>query len=434
MNRVTNIAWRTASGSRLGGFAYRYDALGRIVSRAHDLGGASFDRDYAYDGMDRLASDGDTAYAYDAAGNRTSRTESGETVTYSLGAGDRLATWTGGSYRYDGAGCVTRITRGADTWDLAWNGQYQLISVSTNGAFAEAYAYDALGRRVTTRNAVGTERHVYDDNWQVIADLDANGGIIRSYVWGEGIDRLLAVKIGDRTYTALTDVQGTVWGYADEQGDVVAKWTYDAWGNVLSEEVADGAAELRAVRYRFQGRERSAATGLANFRMRWYDAITGRWLSKDPIGLCGGLNLYAFCGDDPINCADKHGCSAAVVLPGLIIAPGAGPDWHHGDRKRRNNPLPSKPPVDDPSWKRLPPWQSKYHDNGIGKPEVKYINDDGREAVYDGDTCELITDDENGGTYNYVNPATDGDGIWSWMWRSVGHGGADMVPYWLWGN
>ena len=45
MNRVTNIAWRTASGSRLGGFAYRYDALGRIVSRAHDLGGASFDRD-----------------------------------------------------------------------------------------------------------------------------------------------------------------------------------------------------------------------------------------------------------------------------------------------------------------------------------------------------------------------------------------------------
>ena len=79
-------------------FWYAYDALGRIVSRRHSLGGASFDRDYAYDGMDRLASDGDAAYAYDAAGNRTSRTEGGETVTYSLGAGDRLAAWTGGSY------------------------------------------------------------------------------------------------------------------------------------------------------------------------------------------------------------------------------------------------------------------------------------------------------------------------------------------------
>ena len=313
MNRVTNIAWRTASGSRLGGFAYRYDALGRIVSRAHDLGGASFDRDYAYDDMDRLASDGGTAYAYDAAGNRMTRTEDGETVTYSLGAGDRLATWTGGSYRYDAAGCVTRITRGADTWDLTWNGQYQLVSVSTNGAFAESYSYDALGRRVTTRNAEGTERHVYDDSWQVVADLDEGGNVLRSYVWGEGIDRLLAVKIGGRTYTALTDVQGTVWGYADEGGSVVARWTYDAWGNALTEEVDASAAELRAVRYRFQGREHSAVTGLTNFRMRWYDAVTGRWLSKDPIRLHGGINLYACYGNSPLVGRDSFGLEPSDV-------------------------------------------------------------------------------------------------------------------------
>ena len=94
MNRVTNITWRTASGARLGGFAYRYDALGRIVSRTHDLGGASFDRAYAYDAMDRLVSDGGAAYVYDAAGNRTTRTGDGETVAYTLGQGDRLAAWT----------------------------------------------------------------------------------------------------------------------------------------------------------------------------------------------------------------------------------------------------------------------------------------------------------------------------------------------------
>ena len=60
-------------------------------------------------------------------------------------------------------------------------------------------------------------------------------------------------------------------------------------------------------RYRFQGREWSAATGLTNFRARWYDSVTGRWLSKDPIGLSGGLNLYAFCGDDPVNSLDPFG-------------------------------------------------------------------------------------------------------------------------------
>ena len=66
---------------------------------------------------------------------------------------------------------------------------------------------------------------------------------------------------------------------------------------------------LAGLRYRFQGREWSAATGLVHFRMRWYDPETGRWLSKDPIGLSGGLNLYAFCGNDPINEVDPWGCS-----------------------------------------------------------------------------------------------------------------------------
>ena len=60
-------------------------------------------------------------------------------------------------------------------------------------------------------------------------------------------------------------------------------------------------------RYRFQGREWSAVTGLTNFRARWYDSVTGRWLSKDPIGLSGGLNLYAFCDNDPIGSRDPFG-------------------------------------------------------------------------------------------------------------------------------
>lgn len=315
MDRVTNITWTVPGGTALGGFAYEYDVVGRIVARRHALGTNRFDRAYAYDGLDRLVADGDVSYAYDAAGNRTAkRGGSGDDVAYVLGQGDRLATWTGGSYGHDAAGCVTRIVRGSDTWDLTWNGRYQLARVATNGVFAESYAYDALGRRVATTNAEGTERHVYDENWQVIADVDAEGNVLRSYEWGEGIDRLLAVRIGARTYAALTDVQGTVWGYADAHGAVVARWTYDAWGNVLSEEVAARAAGLRAVRYRFQGRECSAATGLVNFRMRWYDPVTGRWLSKDPIGLSGGLNLYAFCEGDPVNKTDPDGMSWKGVL------------------------------------------------------------------------------------------------------------------------
>ena len=212
----------------------------------------------------------------------------------------------GFAYTYDAAGNVTRIVRdGRPTLDLTWNGQYQLVSVSTNGVFAEDYAYDALGRRASTTTWEGTVRHVYDDNWQVIADLDSNGNVLRSYVWGEGIDRLLAVKVGTKSYAALTDAQGTVWGLVGGDGEIVARWTYDAWGYVLSEEVTD--PDLAAFRYRFQGREYSAVTGLTNFRMRWSDPGTGRWLSKDPIRVVGDMNLYSFVLNKPINCNDFDG-------------------------------------------------------------------------------------------------------------------------------
>ena len=126
----------------------------------------------------------DDTYAYDAAGNRMTRTGSGETVAYTLGTDDRLASWTGGAY-------------------------------------------------------------AYDDSWQVIADLDEQGSGVVSYVWGEGIDNLLAVTVGGATYYPLTDVQGTVWGYVDSQNDVVARWQYDAWGNVIAEDVSVPALARR---------------------------------------------------------------------------------------------------------------------------------------------------------------------------------------------
>ena len=329
MDRVTNISWRTVGGEPLGGFAYGYDAIGRIVSRNHTLGDTSQpsqisqqeQKTYSYDDLDRLASDGDIEYVYDAAGNRLAKTGGGETVAYTLGVGDRLASWSVGSYEYDAAGSVTRIVRaGKPTLDLAWNGQYQLVSVATNGAFAEGYAYDALGRRVSTTTIEGTMRHVYDSNWQCMADIDEQDNVVASYVWGDGIDKLLAVKLGNATYYPLTDIQGTVWGYVDAENSVVARWRYDAWGNVVDEDVA--VPVLASLRYRFQGREWSAATGLINFRMRWYDAETGRWLSKDPIGLSGGLNLYEFCCSDSVNRNDIVGDNPAVAIyvGGAIIA------------------------------------------------------------------------------------------------------------------
>ncbi len=88
---------------------------------------------------------------------------------------------------------------------------------------------------------------------------------------------------------------------------------------MLSEEIDQSAAVLATLRYRFQGREWSAATGLINFRMRWYDAETGRWLSKDPIGLHGGLNQYLFCYGDSINFIDDDGLAVTAIGVGVGV-------------------------------------------------------------------------------------------------------------------
>ena len=191
-----------------------------------------------------------------------------------------------------------------------WNG---LVETETRGGgLSVGYTYDALDRRAWTASGSVTNYYAYDGA-QVVADLDANGQVVRSYIHAPGIDRLLAIVVHgatDTKYACLTDHLGTVHALADAAGNIVESYEYDAWGNVLA--VRDGAGNPLSEsaignRYLFQGREYSWATGLYNFRARWYDPETGRWMSSDPIGISGGLNQYVFCANNPVNMVDPDG-------------------------------------------------------------------------------------------------------------------------------
>ncbi len=113
-------------------------------------------------------------------------------------------------------------------------------------------------------------------------------------------------------YFYLKDHLGTVHALTDTNGAVVESYRFDAWGWALG--VYDGSGlpignQQSAIgnRFLFQAREYSWATGLYFFRARYYDPVTGRWLSKDPIGISGGLNQYAFVGNNPVNRVDPLG-------------------------------------------------------------------------------------------------------------------------------
>ena len=272
-------------------------------------------------------------YAYDLAGNRTRTVINGETNVYTLGVGDRLADWGSGSYEFDAAGSVTTRVAGATSQSLAWDSLYRLTTVSTNGQMVESYQYDALDRRIATTTGTSTQWHLHSGP-HIVADVDAAGNLLRSYTHGPGIDDLLTMTVHDgtnaTTYAYVKDRMGTVLALVDEAGEIVESYDYDAWGNVLGVFDAIGDPIPMSVignRYLFQGRDYSWATGLYHFRARWYDPVTGRWLSKDPIGIAGGLNLYVAFENNPSSYYDYTGLEPENTVE----------DWYV--RKMRSNPL-----------------------------------------------------------------------------------------------
>jgi RHS repeat-associated protein len=92
-------------------------------------------------------------------------------------------------------------------------------------------------------------------------------------------------------------------------GSVVWRAVYRAWGNTLRTEQA--AVENREPVYqplRYQGQYFDAETGLHYNRFRYYDPDAGRFVSHDPIGLAGGVNLYQY-APNPLSWIDPLGLS-----------------------------------------------------------------------------------------------------------------------------
>ena len=145
------------------------------------------------------------------------------------------------------------------------------------------------------------------------------GGRAEAISYLAGIDNLLAMTVHTgamaRTYYAIKDHLGSVQALVDANGNTIEQYRFDAWGRTT---VYDGVGQPLAQsaignRYVWQGREISWATGLYSFRARWYDPVTGRWLSSDPIGISGGLNQSVFCEDNPITYLDPYGLDAYLV-------------------------------------------------------------------------------------------------------------------------
>jgi RHS repeat-associated protein len=176
-----------------------------------------------------------------------------------------------------------------------------------NNSRVASYKYDWLGRRVR-KIVYGSPDEVtsycYDGD-QAIAEYDENGTLQRKFVYGAGIDESVAMyAVGSGWYYYHYDGLGSVIALSDSSGNIVEQCSYDIFGEPSC---ISGLGNP----YKFTGRRYDAETGLYYYRERYYSPQLGRFLSPDPIGYEEGLNLYTYCGNNPINWLDPWGLCKA---------------------------------------------------------------------------------------------------------------------------
>jgi RHS repeat-associated protein len=130
------------------------------------------------------------------------------------------------------------------------------------------------------------------------------------FVYGTKINSPDYIIKGDSTYRVITDHLGSVRLVVNSvSGHVVQEIKYDEFGDVLSNS-NEGFQP-----FGFAGGLYDNTTKLIRFGARDYDASTGRWTSKDPIGFeSGDANFYVYCFNDPINLTDVEGLSTATDI------------------------------------------------------------------------------------------------------------------------
>lgn len=133
---------------------------------------------------------------------------------------------------------------------------------------------------------------------------------------------LTSVVRNNITYWYLLDLHGSVLRMVDTSGNIVASYWYDAFGVIKSktESVTNPYQYLGGFGY-----QTDPDSGLLQVGLRQYNPETGRWMTEDPIGLAGGENLYAYCGNDPVNAVDPMGLSPDCDDADDIIASYSGP-------------------------------------------------------------------------------------------------------------
>ncbi|MCM3005799.1 DNRLRE domain-containing protein [Priestia koreensis] len=321
--RLDKYVLKKNSTQNLNTYTYSYDANNNIT----DINANNGTTNYTYNKLNELTKeilpDGTSiSYTYDAVGNRISKDviKSGSTVTtsYDYNENNQLILANGVIYKYDKNGNLQ--DDGTNTY--VFNAFNQLEEVKDlQGKTVAQYTYDEDGKRISSRTSKGIVKYFYDGN-KVLYETDGLNRILREYTYDKG-GHISTMTTSGKTYYYLYNQHGDIIALTDEKGDVVASYTYDSWGNILSQ-----SGELADVNpYRYAGYRYDNETGLYYLTARYYNSDLGRFISKDTFhGFQNrplSINKYAYAENNPVMNNDPDGDMAAALV-GVYVIPGIG--------------------------------------------------------------------------------------------------------------
>ena len=184
---------------------------------------------------------------------------------------------------------------------LAWDIENRLVSITNQQGDAANYTYDPFGRRLSKVFNGVTNYYMYSDEG-LIAEYDGEGNLTREYGYTPGslwMNNLVFMKthslVETNYYYAVNDHLGALQKLIANNGLVVWSMAQDAFGRAVVSSNSTIICNLR-----FSSQYYDAEFGLNYNTHRYYDPISGRYLSRDLIEENAGISLYEFCGNNPI--------------------------------------------------------------------------------------------------------------------------------------
>ena len=297
-------------------FAYQYDGNGNRTAKTGTqaaLGGITtgnnaLDISYAYDVRGQLLEErrngASVCYAYDKAGNRIRKTDAQGETRYLYNKKNQLVEEESPADRkqfsYDRQGGIIEEKNAAGIRLFSYNSRHQQTRVETETGSVQENRYDAEGLRFELLENGRRTSFVYHDG--ELLQEEGREEQKTSYHLGAGME---AFRRGQELSYYHRDEQLSTVFVTDGHRNVQNSYQYDAFGMSL------GTTEKLNNRIRYTGQQYDDVTGQYYLRARYYNPVAGRFMQED-VYQGDGLNLYAYCGNNPVVYYDPSGYYTAL--------------------------------------------------------------------------------------------------------------------------